>query len=182
MTALPAAAEGPFDPATGLRIDAYRAPVPDHVPGGRTLDAAAVADAVAVGALLIDALPAPGHRILPDGAWITPEAHHTLADAHWLPEIGRGVLAPEIRTYLTDAVQGCAKDRAMVVFCRSDCWMSWNAVQHLSAMGFTNLGWYPGGIEDWADNDKPTAQATALPVGASLCPVPVDAGTTAVLE
>lgn len=182
LTALPAAAQSPFDPGTGLRIDAYRAPVPDHVPGGRVLDAGGVATAIADGALLIDALPAPGHRILPGGAWITPEAHDTLPGATWLPETGRGVLTPVIRDYLTGALAGCAPDRAIVVFCRSDCWMSWNTVQHIAALGFTDLGWYPGGIEDWADHGHPTEPARALPVGASLCAKPVDAQPVAGLE
>lgn len=185
LTALPALAEGtegPFDPATGLRIDAYRAPVPDQVPGGRVLDAAGVAAAVAQGALLIDALPAPGHRILPDGAWITPEGHQTLPSAHWLPETGRGVLTPQIQDYLHSALRGCAPDRQIVVFCRSDCWMSWNAVQHIAALGFTDLGWYPGGIEDWIDQGRPTEPAQALSVGQTLCDQTVDAAIPAGLE
>lgn len=180
MMALPAGAGGLFDPATGLRIDAYRAPVPDHVPGGRVMAAADVA--AADGALLIDALPAPGHRILPDGTWITPETHDTLPGAHWLPETGRGVLTPAIRDYLTAALAGCAPDRAIIVFCRSDCWMSWNTVQHIAAMGFTSLGWYPGGIEDWTDHGHATVPATATPVGTSLCPVSLDAEPRAGLE
>lgn len=182
MTALPAMADAPFDPETGLRIDAYRAPVPDHVPGGRVLDAAGVRAAIAGGALLIDALPAPGHRILPDGQWITPEAHDTLPGATWLPETGRGVLTPQIRDYLAGALVGCAPDRAMVVFCRNDCWMSWNTVQHIAALGFTDLGWYPGGIEDWIDHGNPTEPAHALPVGAGLCTEAVDAAPVAGLE
>lgn len=182
LTALPAAADARFDAATGLRIDAYRAPVPDAVPGGKVLDAAGVAAAAADGALLIDALPAPGHRILPDGTWITPEGHDTLPGAQWLPETGRGVLTPAIQTYLETALTGCAPDRAMVVFCRSDCWMSWNTVQHIAAMGFTDLGWYPGGIEDWVDHGHQTEPARALPVGASLCSMPVDAQPVAGLE
>lgn len=163
------APEALFNAATGLRIAAYRAPVPDTVPGGRAVDAGQVAVLAGQGALLIDALPAPGHKLRKDGSWITPETHVTLPGAHWLPEIGRGDLTPDIRAYLTDALAGCAPAQPMVIFCRNDCWMSWNAVQHIAAMGFTDLAWYADGIEDWADHGHPTEPADPLPMGASLC-------------
>lgn len=158
-----------FDEGTGLRIAAYRAPLPRTVPGGRTIDADRVGMLAARGALLIDALPAPGHKLREDGSWIVPEAHETLAGAHWLPEIGRGDITPPIRAYLTEALAGCAPAQPMVIFCRSDCWMSWNAVQHVAALGFTELAWYPGGIEDWVDHGQPTEPAEPLPVGDHLC-------------
>lgn len=163
------APEALFDPATGLRIAAYRSPVPDTVPGARTVNAAQVAALTASGALLIDALPAPGHQMRQDGSWIIAETHDTLAGSHWLPEIGRGDIAPAISKSLAASLANCAPEQTMVIFCRSDCWMSWNAVQHIAALGFTDLAWYPGGIEDWIDHGHPTQTANPLPTGASLC-------------
>ena len=158
-----------FDQVSGLRIAAYRAPLPDTVPGGRVVGADQVAALARGGALLIDTLPAPGHRIRDDGGWIIPERHDTLPGAYWLPEIGRGDIDLEIRDYLARALAGCDTAQPMVVFCRSDCWMSWNAVQQIAALGFTDLAWYPGGIEDWADHGRATEPARPLPMGASLC-------------
>ncbi|MFD2816384.1 hypothetical protein ACFSYD_21425 [Paracoccus aerius] len=60
-----AGAEAVFDPPTGLRVAAYRAPVPDSVPGGRVVGADEVAAMAAGGALLIDAMAAPGHALTP---------------------------------------------------------------------------------------------------------------------
>lgn len=163
-----------FDPATGLRIDAYRAPVPDHVPGGQVIDAAQVGALATSGALLIDAMAAPGHAFAPDGGWIIAEPHQTIPGAQWLPEIGRGRPDARIAAGLAQSLSGCAKDRPIVLFCKTDCWMSWNAVQHVAGLGWTDIGWYPGGIDDWADGGRPLAAVQPLPVGAPLCGMDAD--------
>lgn len=164
-----AGAEQVFDPATGLRIAAYRAPVPDSVPGGRVVDADTVARMAAGGALLIDAMAAPGHRITAQGDWIVAEPHHTIPGARWLPEIGRGHLDPRIAAGLRASLAGCPQDRPIVLFCKTDCWMGWNAVQHVAALGHGDLGWYPGGIDDWADRGRALQPVAPLPLGAGLC-------------
>lgn len=175
-----AGAEQVFDPATGLRIAAYRAPVPDSVPGGHLVDAATVAELAADGALLIDAMAAPGHVIAPDGTWIIAEPHSTIPGAHWLPEIGRGQPDRQIATGLRASLEDCPKARPIVLFCKTDCWMSWNAVQHIAALGHRDIGWYPGGVDDWADGGRSLQPVDPLPLGASLCPV--DAAPQAALD
>lgn len=163
-----AGAEQVFDAATGLRIAAYRAPVPDSVPGGRVVDARTVADMAAGGAILIDAMAAPGHSIAPDGTWIIAAPHQTIPGAHWLPEIGRGNPDPRIADGLRKSLEGCG-DRPVVLFCKTDCWMSWNAVQHVAALGQRDIGWYPGGVDDWADAGRALQPVDPLPIGESLC-------------
>lgn len=159
-TALPPAAEPLHDEASGLRISSYRAPVPDTVPGGKTIDLATLIEQRNAGALLIDVMGSPGYSIRPDGTWITAAPHRTIPGAIWLPEIGHGVHLPEIGKYFTDALSSCQKSRAVVVFCRSDCWMSWNAVQHISGLNFTNILWFPGGVDEWADAALPVEDAS----------------------
>ncbi|WP_207100206.1 rhodanese-like domain-containing protein [Paracoccus shandongensis] len=176
----PAGAEGVFDAATGLRIAAYRAPVPDSVPGGRVVDAATVAAMAADGAVLIDAMAAPGHSIADDGTWTIAEPHRTIPGARWLPEIGRGRPDPRIAGGLRASLKGCAPDRSIILFCKTDCWMSWNAVQHVAALGRRDIGWYPGGVDDWADGGRALQPVEPLPLGASLCPV--DAAPHAALD
>lgn len=39
----------------------------------------------------------------------------------------------------------------VVIFCRSDCWMSWNAARRAVALGYAGVHWFPGGIEEWQD-------------------------------
>lgn len=166
-------AQALFDPATGLRISAYRAPVPPQAPGARTLrDASAVEALARDGALLLDVLGAAGARMDAQAGWIVPARHQTLPGAIWLPEIGRGVQAPEIAAYMRQALALCTggdQARAIVVFCRSDCWMSWNAVQHIAAAGYDNIYWYPGGSDDWAEAGRPTLAARPLDPGAASC-------------
>lgn len=163
-----AAAEQVFDPASGLRIAAYRAPVPGSVPGGRVVDADTVAAMGAGGALLIDVMAAPGHSIAPSGAWTVAAPHETIPGAHWLPEIGRGDPDPRIAAGLRASLTGCA-DRIVVLFCKTDCWMSWNAVQHVAALGIPDIGWYPGGVDDWTDKGRALQPVDPLPLGARLC-------------
>ncbi|WP_295045037.1 rhodanese-like domain-containing protein [uncultured Paracoccus sp.] len=175
-----AGAEQVFDPASGLRIAAYRAPVPDSVPGGRVVDAQGVAALADRGALLIDAMAAPGHAIGADGAWTVAEPHRTIPGARWLPEIGRGRPDPRIAAGLQASLADCPKTRPIVLFCKTDCWMSWNAVQHVAALGHGDIAWYPGGVDDWADDGRPLRDAHPLPLGASLCGM--DAAPPAALD
>ena len=123
------------------------------------------------GALLIDAMAAPGHSVSPDGTWIIAEPHRTIPGAPWLPEIGRGRPDPQIAAGLSASLADCPKARPIVLFCKTDCWMSWNAVQHIAALGHRDIGWYPGGVDDWADGGRALQPVNPLPLGASLCPV-----------
>jgi PQQ-dependent catabolism-associated CXXCW motif protein len=162
-----------FDPATGLRMSAYRAPVPPTVPGGQVVtDPVRVARLADSGALLIDVMGAAGYRIREDGTWITAEHHQTLPGAIWLPEIGRGRQEPAIAAYMHQALHVCTdgrKDRPIVIFCLSDCWMSWNAVQHVAAAGYSRIFWFPGGTDMWRLMDMPTRRAVPVPFGARHC-------------
>lgn len=172
LMAGPATAEPLFDPVTGLRIAAYRAPVPEKVPGGETVGTSEVVALAKKGALLVDVRAAPGHRIDDEGRWIVAERHETLADAVWLPETGHGRLSPAMADYLRRSLARCTggnTDHPIVIFCRNDCWMSWNAVQHAAGMGYTRIHWYPGGVEEWQDMDHPTTEARPLAVSASTC-------------
>lgn len=160
------------DPQTGLRLSAYRAPVPDAVPGGRAVgphELTALRDA---GALLIDVTGAPGHRLGDDGTWVLATPHDTIPGAVWLPEVGHGHPEPHIAAYLAAALILCSggdRARPIVIFCRSDCWMSWNAVQHVSALGYSDIAWYPGGVDEWADLDLPLSAPQPLPLSATSC-------------
>lgn len=167
-----AAAEDLFDPETGLRIASYRAPVPETVDGARVIDAAGAAALADRGALLLDVIAAPGYLIEPDGEWVVSETHDSIAGSVWLPEVGRGVLEDGIEGYLSQSLATCTgKDKAhpIVIFCRSDCWMSWNAIRRISDQGYENLYWLRGGIEEWLESSRPGRIATPLPVGARSC-------------
>ena len=169
LTSQPVQAEELFDADTGLRIAFYRSPTPTSVPHGTVIDSDELGQMIDRGALLLDVLPAPGFTLTENGDWILPEIHQSLPGAIWLPETGRGKLTPQIADYLDHSLGICAAGRPIVVFCRSDCWMSWNAVQHIADLGYEQLYWFRDGIEGWADMGHDLAPAKALPIGATSC-------------
>ena len=157
-----------FHPETGLRIARQRAPTPDDVPGARRISAVDVQSLQQTGAHLLDVGAAAQSRYDElDGTWLVRGQHRTLPGAVWLPEVGRGTLTPEMKVYLTRNVQKLTRgdrDAPIIVFCIADCWMSWNATQRLTAMGYTNVLWFSEGIDGWLDEGLPIQPVTPVPV------------------
>jgi PQQ-dependent catabolism-associated CXXCW motif protein len=50
-----------------------------------------------------------------------------------------------------------------VVFCRADCWMSWNAARRLASQGIRHVRWLAEGIEGWHDSGARLVPATPVP-------------------
>ena len=149
-TLLAAAAPLPVPVPEGYRLDNYRAPVPDTVPGGTVVHVAEVQALIATGtATLIDVLPAPRRpeTMRPGIPWL-PTPHRTLAGALWWPEIGRGALPPSTEARLHQRLTEMVGERLVVFFCLPECWMSWNATRRAAAMGF-RAAWFPEGTEGW---------------------------------
>ncbi|WP_336958599.1 rhodanese-like domain-containing protein [Sphingobium aquiterrae] len=143
-----------FDP-DGYRIAHYRAPVirpPDGV--GRIAPNAAAMLRPDRDALFIDVTPAEGGHREADGRWRLARARATIPGAHWFPEAGRGVPAPDIATWFAKGIARLSRgrrDRMIVTFCLADCWMSWNAAKRLRAMGYSRVWWMAEGSDGWAD-------------------------------
>ena len=142
------------------RLDDYRAPVPDTVPGANVLDIPAMQDRVARrDAVLIDVLPAPRRpaNMRPGTPWL-PARHPSLPGSVWWPEIGRGTLPNSVEARLRQRLQEVTRDdpgRLVVFFCLADCWMSWNAARRAGAMGF-HVAWFPEGVDGWQAAGLPT--------------------------
>ena len=154
-----------FDAATGYRISAYRAPVtgvPEHV---RRIDTHLAAQLWRTHrAVFIDVMPAEGgHRDASTGLWYVAAVRETIPGAAWFPESGRGVPDPAILEGFRAGVAALTRGdrhRRLVVFCRADCWMSWNAARRLAREGHTRVFWYADGTDGWRDADLPLAPAT----------------------
>ncbi|WP_196216745.1 rhodanese-like domain-containing protein [Paracoccus shanxieyensis] len=161
-----AAAQALFD-AAGYRIASYRAPVPDQAPGAQTVTARQVQQLRAQGALLLDVLGLQQYTIADDGTWLTPERRQSLPGAVWLPVVGWGKLEPWQQHYLNDSLAALTHgDKAMpiVVFCKVDCWVSWNTAKRLHEMGHSRLYWFSGGAEAWQDAGFPLQPVTPRPL------------------
>lgn len=155
----------PPEPA-GYRTGDLRAPTPATLAGAAVLDLAALEAAVAGGAVLIDVGPAPvkPDDMPADRPWLP--THRSIPGAAWMPGAGLGDdLAPERAALLLRQVgelTGGDPARPLVVFCKPDCWASWNVGRRLVAAGYTHVGWFPPGIDAW-QVDHPTAPVEAMP-------------------
>ncbi|HYC03864.1 MAG TPA: quinoprotein dehydrogenase-associated putative ABC transporter substrate-binding protein [Azospirillaceae bacterium] len=157
----------PPEPKDYRRSD-YQAPVPETLAGAAVLTPAAAAALADAGGerLFLDVLPAkpgpPEGRAGSGAAGWVPRPHETIPGAVWLPDVGHGEPTPAQEEYFRRSLErltGGDKTRRLVVFCRRDCWMSWNAAKRALEWGYSNVSWYPDGIEGWTEAGRPLAVA-----------------------
>ena len=158
-----------FDPDTGFRIARQRAPTPDDIPPpARHVGTAQAQALLAAGAVALDVFGAAQSRFDElDGTWLVSEPRFSLPGAVWLPEVGRGRLSPAMQRYLgTNVARLTGGDLSvpLVVFCIADCWMSWNAAQRLSALGYARVHWFRLGTDGWRDAGLPLERVQPVPV------------------
>jgi PQQ-dependent catabolism-associated CXXCW motif protein len=164
----PPVATGDVPEPTDYRTNDYRMPVP------RTLQGATVVNAddaekmmTAKSAVFIDVYPrAPKPPNLPAGTIWRDVPHASIAGAHWLPNVGYGVLSPEFEAYFKSRLEtltGNDKSAAVVFFCLKDCWMSWNAAKRAQSWGYSAVHWFPEGTDGWQAIGNDLVSATPVP-------------------
>ena len=162
------AGDGAPEEPPGYRMDDYRAPVPETVAGATTVSTQQLKAMIdAGGVVLVDVLPAPRKPpdMLPGVPWM-PVPHRNLPGSIWLPEVGRGKIPASVNAYFRDNLAkatGNNKDRPVVIYCRIDCWMSWNAAKRAASYGYTAIHWYPMGIEGWEFEELPMDVSRPVP-------------------
>lgn len=156
--------DGELFSADGYRQAHYRSPTPSSIEGARTLDTSALQ------ALLADnpqvALVDVYRRQWLAGRFIDTEAHANLPGSVWLANTGDGTLTPEWADYFTSNLARISQgrlDQPLVFYCRSDCWLGWNATRRAGALGYTNLYWYRDGVDGWEQAGLPLKPATPEP-------------------
>lgn len=155
------------DPDTGFRMDKYRAPVPESIEGGNTVDTAFVKQRHDKGGMVfIDVLPPKGMGADPiEGFWLITEPRLSISGAVWLPEVGRGFLEPDHVDYFKrNLVRLTQNDKSteLLFFCTSDCWQSWNAAKRAISWGYENVFWYPNGTDGWEENGYPLIEIAPI--------------------
>jgi PQQ-dependent catabolism-associated CXXCW motif protein len=147
--------ESSFD-SEGYRASRYRAPVdrpPD--PAQRMTLSKALRLQKYNRALFIDVAPVEGgYRDPSTGVWKLSQSHTTISGATWHPETGRTHPDPILWQGLLADVQKKSKHRPdvpIVLYCRSDCWMGWNAARRLALAGVRKVYWLAEGIDGWHD-------------------------------
>lgn len=146
--------------ADGYRQTQYRSPTPAALDGARTLDTPALQRLLREQphTRLIDVY----RRTWLNGRFVEDEAHANLPGSLWLANTGDGRLEPRWQRYfelhLRNASQG-DPDWPLVFYCRSDCWLSWNATRRAYRLGYRQLYWYRDGIDAWEQAGLPLAPA-----------------------
>lgn len=159
-----AQAEIPLFSAEGYRIGLYRSPTPNQLQGAAIIDTAALQT-------LLTQTPRPVlidvyRRQWLQGRFIEDQPHENLPGSHWLANTGDGDLTPDWQDYFARNLNRLtAGDLAqpLVFYCRSDCWLSWNAVKRAAAMGYKTLYWYRDGLDAWQAANLPVAPAQPEP-------------------
>jgi PQQ-dependent catabolism-associated CXXCW motif protein len=168
--ALRAARPELFHEGDGFRIARQHAPTPDDIPApARVVTAHEARALMKGGAVAIDVFAAPMPRYDElDGTWMGAHPRQSLPGAFWLPEVGRGVLSEEMaRWYAHELARltGGDKDRALVIFCVADCWMSWNAARRAAeGLGYRAVAWFRLGADGWLDEGWTLAPAAPVAV------------------
>jgi PQQ-dependent catabolism-associated CXXCW motif protein len=143
---------------------------PMHSETAATLAGARVVDTQELAALigasevvLVDAA-SPERRpegLPPDVLWSAPP-HPVIVGSVWLPGVGAGAIDDVTNAFFEAELArltGHSLDRPIVVYCHPNCWASWNAAKRAIGYGYTNVHWYPAGVEGWQEAGKPLAVA-----------------------
>jgi PQQ-dependent catabolism-associated CXXCW motif protein len=155
----------------GLWTGAMYGPTPATLGGAVVVDLAAVEALLAEKPLLLDVGPAARKPEILSGDRPWLPTHRSIPNAIWMPGAGVAPLAAgrEELFYrrIGELVQG-DKAKPIVVFCRAECWGSWNAGKRLVLDGYTSVRWFPAGIDGWWDQHetaevKPDAGWSAEP-------------------
>ncbi|ACK52091.1 rhodanese [Methylocella silvestris BL2] len=147
----------------GLWQGVMRGYTPNSVKGARVLDTAALVRLIEEkNPVLLDVGPADKKpaSISPATPWMP--AHRSIPGAVWMPGGGSGTPNPQFsesfRSRVTSLTGGDI-ERPIVTFCHPECWGSWNAAKRLVGYGYSNVYWYPEGLEGWQAEREPVTVA-----------------------
>ncbi len=138
------------------RMGDYLSPVPTTLQGAIVVDVLDTRQLHEQGdTVFIDVLPA---QRKPEGLqetdiWL-PKPHKNIPGSAWLPDVGLGVISEQMENYFTQNLQvltGDEKSKKILIYCRADCWMSWNAAKRALSYGYTRLYWFPDGTDGWSE-------------------------------
>jgi PQQ-dependent catabolism-associated CXXCW motif protein len=148
----------------GYWLGPTHGPVATTIKGGTVIHTHALAALLKAGsAMVVDVSDAPRRpaNMAAAGVWL-PLPHPVIPGAVWIPGAGRGAIAPAVdklfRERLALATHNDSRHE-LVLYCHESCWLSWNAAKRAISYGYTNVYWFPDGMEGWRAAGLPTATA-----------------------
>ena len=162
LAAAPAFAEAPavnphnVPEPQGLYQGAPHGYTPSTLKGAKVLDSAAALDTLMKDGspVLIDVAELDRKPPSMSKTMIWLPQHRSIPGADWMPSGGSGTddpaFAAAFRTRAATLTHG-KPSTPIVTFCHPDCWASWNAAKRLVGLGYTNVYWFPAGMEGWQD-------------------------------
>jgi len=152
----------------GYRTERYRAPTPATLEGATVVDTAALQRLVASEQpVLIDVMAKQLETTDEEAAWQPPPREH-VAGSVWVPNVGLGSLSPEFMEYFEDSLAALSEDdpaRPLVFYCDANCWMGYNAAKRaVRELGYSNVYWYPEGVQGWQSAGLELVEAQPLPM------------------
>jgi PQQ-dependent catabolism-associated CXXCW motif protein len=151
----------------GFRMEQYGAPVPATLQGARVVSTEEAEQLWKNDdAIFIDVLPLKPKPELPEGTVWQEEKRFDIPGSIWLPDVGYGALTPEMESWYRDhldALSAGDSSRTLVIYCKADCWMSWNAAKRAIGWGFSGIAWYPGGTDEWEAAGLPLEERVPEP-------------------
>lgn len=144
------------------RMEEYHDPVPETLSGAVVVDVEQAHQLWLAGeTVFVDVFPQPPKpENLPEGTLWIERPRVTIEGAFWLPNTGYGRAPIGMDAYLKEGLSAAtagdlAKPR--LVFCRANCWMSWNAARRaMLELGYQNVFWFPDGMDAWSFEELPT--------------------------
>ena len=136
-------------------MDNYRSPTPTTLSGATVVDAIKTRQLLDQGNVaFIDVLPSPRRpeKMDENDIWL-PKKRMNIPGSIWLADIGFGVISEELEIYFKSNMEQLLEQgyQQFLFYCNSDCWMSWNAAKRALDYGFSHIFWFPGGVDEWAE-------------------------------
>jgi PQQ-dependent catabolism-associated CXXCW motif protein len=148
----------------GYRMDNYKSPVPATLEGAQvitTKEAAVLWEQTT--AVFFDVMPRlPKPDKLPASTIWRDKPRLDIPGSIWLANVGYGEITRETADYFRAGLAantGGDKSRKIVIYCMTDCWMSWNAAKRAVSWGYGAVAWYPEGADGWERSNRPLVEA-----------------------
>ena len=148
----------------GYRMEEYRAPVPATLKGAKVVTTTQ-AEAMWRGrrAVFFDVMPqAPKPANLPAGTIWRDKVRKGIPGSIWLANVGYGAISEETARYFRESLSlntDGDNSRAILFYCMTDCWMSWNAAKRAMEWGYQSVIWYPPGADGWEKAGLPLEES-----------------------